>query len=524
MISAAPAAATVVWSDPAVDIDRDGDPVLRVDRESLGFRRGVRRDRSRAVDHRRVAGRPVVGPPARGARDAHRAARRRPREAARRDRNRGRARSRSRPSGSRRPETLVVTDDGPAVPPAADGHGARRRPPPRARASSTRRSRTPSTRGASGRFAADLWLTNTDAVNPITLSLLFNPVGAPARRLGPPPLRPPARGRRDAPLPQRRRDAARLRGRVHGRGALLGAHRDARRRSSRTRPLPATVAARASRRALDGATPATGLYGFEMRPTSPGEGVEAERPDPRGVGPRARREPPLEPPPPRDVRLRHDGPRSRCSTRRRAGLTKNGQVVRASSRPFRRTGRSSSTTTTSSSTRRRSSGAYAYATDPVEVERDATRRAPRRAPSSGWRRSSTTGRRTRRSTWASRRTALNPVATCPARASPASRARARVPAVRRRLRLRSRFPTVHSAGAPLASGDETLLADACHAHEHVTTDASQRPTLEVPRRRRQHGHAALTSASRRAAVVSFEDVLEEVFGILSRPEHVRRRS
>ena len=75
------------------------------------------------------------------------------------------------------------------------------------------------------------------------------------------------------------------------------------------------------------------------------------------------------------------------------------------------------------------------------------------------------------------------------------------------------FPTVHSAGATLASG-ATLLADARHAHEHVRRAArSPRSNTWTPRadptRTRQFG-VGLSPGG----VFSFEDVLEERLGIL----------
>ncbi len=129
----------------------------------------------------------------------------------------------------------------------------------------------------SGRFAADLWLTNTDAVNPVAVSLLFNPVGAPGTSLV-----------RRFDLNLAAGETRRYRNVV---GTLLGVEGafTAEVRSSAStvtatvlvnnRPLPATVAARNdSRRALAGTTPAVGQYGFELRPTVPGEGVKQSDP------------------------------------------------------------------------------------------------------------------------------------------------------------------------------------------------------------------------------------------------------
>ena len=135
------------------------------------------------------------------------------------------------------PRTLLVTDDGPRILPAATGSAA---VPAAAAKTRVLYASFPNALDAKGigRFAADLWLTNTDVVNPVTLSLLFNPVGGPGDGLGAAPLRHPDRAGRDAPLPQRRRDAARRRRRVHRGGPLLGADAERDGRSSRTQPFP----------------------------------------------------------------------------------------------------------------------------------------------------------------------------------------------------------------------------------------------------------------------------------------------
>src|ERR1039457_523446 len=175
------------------------------------------------------------------------------------------------------PETLLVTDDGPALPPAATGAGAIS-----ATAARTRilYAALPNAIDAEnvGRFAADIWLTNSDVVNLVAVSLLFNPVGAPGDGS--------ALRRFDLTLAPG--ETRRYRNVV---GTLLGsegAYTVEARSPAPTvtatalvnnRPLPATVASSArARRALAGTTPATGQYGFEMRPTVPGEGVKQSAP------------------------------------------------------------------------------------------------------------------------------------------------------------------------------------------------------------------------------------------------------
>ena len=115
-------------------------------------------------------------------------------------------------------------------------------------------------------------------MNPVAVSLLFNPVGGPG----------------DGSL-LRRFDLSLAAGETRRYrnvvGTLLGADGafSAEVRSPaptvtatvlvNNRPLPATVAARnASRRTLAGTTPPVGQYGFELRPTVPGEGVKQSDP------------------------------------------------------------------------------------------------------------------------------------------------------------------------------------------------------------------------------------------------------
>jgi hypothetical protein len=176
------------------------------------------------------------------------------------------------------PETLLVTDDGPAVapgPPAGAPSGL-----PAAARTRLLYAAFPNAIDAKnvGRFSADLWLTNSDAVNPVAVSLLFNPVGAPGN----------GSASRRFDLTLAAGETRRYRNVV---GTLLGVEgaftvevRSPAPTVTATalvnnRPLPATVAVRnAARRSLAGTTPATGQYGFEMRPTIPGEGVKQSDP------------------------------------------------------------------------------------------------------------------------------------------------------------------------------------------------------------------------------------------------------
>ena len=400
MITAAPSAAKVVWSDPAVDVDRDGDPVLRsIVNPSDSVASFVATVRAPWLSVASLDGEPWDRPlAANESRTVQLTV-----DRAKRRSGTGTevgAIALATVGFADSPETLLVTDDGPPVPPAATGPGATPATAARTRLLYAAFPNAVDARNV-GRFAADLWLTNTDAVNPVAVSLLFNPVGAPG----------------DGSL-LRRFDLSLAAGETRRYrnvvGTLLGVEGafTAEVRSSaptvtatvlvNNRPLPATVAARnASRRTLAGTTPAIGQYGFELRPTIPGEGVKQSDPDPRRVRPRARREPALESPSSRDVGLRHDGPR-RALRRRGPPRDEERGGRPASRRPFRRTGRFRSTTPTSCSTRRRSRDAYAYAT--ITWKTSGTRRvgSTRRGRSSGWRRSSTTGRRTPRSTWACR--------------------------------------------------------------------------------------------------------------------------
>ena len=123
-----------------------------------------------------------------------------------------------------------------------------------------------------GRFAADLWITNTDVVNPITLSLFFNPVGAPADGS--------ALQRFDIQLAagETRRYRNVVATLLGSEGAFTVEVRSSAPTVSATALVANTAlpAVAAARRALTGA--ASGSYGFEMRPTSPGEGAKQSDP------------------------------------------------------------------------------------------------------------------------------------------------------------------------------------------------------------------------------------------------------
>ncbi len=169
------------------------------------------------------------------------------------------------------PQTLVAIDDGPRIPPAGTGAA-----PAPASSAKTRvlYASFPNALDAKGvgRYAADLWLTNTDVVNPITLSLFFNPVGAPGDGS--------AIRRFDVPLA--RGETRRFRNVVATLLGSEGAFTVEVRSSAPTLSATALVAntavpaVAAQRRALTGT--ASGSYGFEMRPTSPGEGAKQSDP------------------------------------------------------------------------------------------------------------------------------------------------------------------------------------------------------------------------------------------------------
>ncbi|MCM3875573.1 MAG: hypothetical protein NEA02_04055 [Thermoanaerobaculia bacterium] len=277
MLSAAPANAGVVWSDPGVDIDRDGNPVLRsIVNPSDATAAIVATVRAPWLTVVSLDGQPWDRPlAARETRTVQLVV----------DRARRRSGTGTEvgavslatvgfPEGA---ETLLVTDDGPAVAPTAGGAGATPAAAARTRLLYAAFPNAVDARGV-GRFAADLWLTNSDAVNAVPVSLLFNPIGGPSDGS--------ALRRYDLTLAAG--ETRRYRNVV---GTLLGSEgaftvevRSTAPTLTATalvnnRPLPATVAARnASRRTTFATTPATGQYGFEMRPTIPGEGVKQSDP------------------------------------------------------------------------------------------------------------------------------------------------------------------------------------------------------------------------------------------------------
>ena len=277
MLSAAPAAARVVWSDPGVDIDRDGNPVLR----SIVNPTDVPSSFVATVRAPWLTVLPLDGQPwdrplaARETRTVQLVV-----DRAKRRSGTGTevgAVSLATVGFPDTVETLLVTDDGPMVPPTAGGI-----PTTPAASARTRLlyAAFPNAVDAKnvGRFAADLWLTNSDAVNAAPVSLLFNPVGGP----------PDGSALRRYDITLAAGETRRYRNVV---GTLLGSEgaftvevRSTAPTLSATalvnnRPLPATAAARsAARNALAGTTLATGQYGFELRPTVPGEGVKQSDP------------------------------------------------------------------------------------------------------------------------------------------------------------------------------------------------------------------------------------------------------
>jgi hypothetical protein len=277
MLSAANAMAKVVWSDAGADIDRDGNPVLRSivnpSDVAASFVATVRAPWLTAIS---LDGQPWDRPlAARETRTVQLAV-----DRAKRRSGTGTevgAVSLATVGFPDSAETLLVTDDGPAVPPTAGGTGAT---PAAAARTRLLYAAFPNAVDAKnvGRFAADLWLTNSDAVNAVPVSLLFNPIGGPSDGS--------ALRRYDLTLAAG--ETRRYRNVV---GTLLGSEgaftvevRSTAPTLTATalvnnRPLPAAVAARnALRHILAGTTPATGQYGFEMRPTIPGEGVKQSDP------------------------------------------------------------------------------------------------------------------------------------------------------------------------------------------------------------------------------------------------------
>lgn len=174
-------------------------------------------------------------------------------------------------AGFAAPQTLVVTDDGPQILPAGVGEPALPAASAKTRILYASFPNALDAKGV-GRFAADLWITNTDVVNPITVSLLFNPVGGPGDGS--------AIQRFDIQLAAG--EVRRYRNVVSTLLGASGAYSVEVRSSAATVSSTALVAntavpaVAAARRALTGA--ATGSYGLEMRPTSPGEGAKQSDP------------------------------------------------------------------------------------------------------------------------------------------------------------------------------------------------------------------------------------------------------
>jgi hypothetical protein len=169
------------------------------------------------------------------------------------------------------PQTLVVTDDGPRILPAATGSTALPAASAKTRVLYASFPNALDAKGV-GRYAADLWLTNTDVVNPITLSIFFNPVGAPGDGS--------ALQRFDIQLAAG--ETRRYRNIVSTLLGVDGAFTVEVRSPASTVSATALVAntaipaVAAARRALTGT--ASGSYGFEMRPTSPGQGAKQSDP------------------------------------------------------------------------------------------------------------------------------------------------------------------------------------------------------------------------------------------------------
>ncbi len=331
------------------------------------------------------------------------------------------------------PQTLVVSDDGPRIPPAGTGTAAIPAASAKTRVLYASFPNAIDARGV-GRFAADLWITNTDVVNPITLSLFFNPVGAPADGS--------ALKRFDIQLAAG--ETRRYRNVVATLLGSEGAYTVEIRSSAPTvsatalvanTALPAVAAARRAQTGL-----ASGSYGFEMRPTSPGEGAKQNDPIQvtSGLAHDANRRSNL-------LLLETSGYDTTVlvelfDDRRQTGHARTARSVQLSED---RAGERDAPDQRRRRALRRA--AAPWARTPTRGSRGSrarrTPRAPRRAPSSGWRRSSTTGRRTRRSTSASRPTRWIP-RYVPTSGLDGLAHRARLAPLRRRHPPRFCFPTV----------------------------------------------------------------------------------
>jgi hypothetical protein len=277
MLTDAPSTAKVLWSDPAADVDRDGDPVLRaLVNPSASVAAFVGTVRAPWLSVKSLDGmpwdRPLAAYEARTVQLIVDRAKRRSGTGTEVG-----AIALATVGFSDGPETLLVTDDGPAVAPGSAGAPSGL---PSAARTRLLYAAFPNAIDAKnvGRFSADLWLTNSDVVNPVAVSLLFSPVGAPGN----------GSASRRFDLSLAAGETRRYRNVV---GTLLGVEgaftvevRSPAPTVTATalvnnRPLPATVAVRnALRRSLAGTTPPTGQYGFEMRPTVPGEGVKQSDP------------------------------------------------------------------------------------------------------------------------------------------------------------------------------------------------------------------------------------------------------
>jgi hypothetical protein len=270
VLAAAPAAAPVVWSQPGADVDVNGAPVTRSLVNTGGTPAAfVGSMKAPWITVRSLDGtawdRPMAPLETRPVQIVI-------------DRARRRAETGTEVGaialttvGFAAPETLVVTDDGPRLPPAASGSAAVPAAAAKTRVLYASFPNAVDARGI-GRFAADLWITNTDAVNPITVSIFFNPLGAPADGS--------ALKRFDIPLAAA--ETRRYRNVVATLLGSEGAFTVEVRSSAPTVSATALVAntalpaVAAARRALTGAP--SGSYGFEMRPTSPGEGAKQSDP------------------------------------------------------------------------------------------------------------------------------------------------------------------------------------------------------------------------------------------------------
>jgi hypothetical protein len=284
MITAAPAPAPVVWSDGGADIDANGDAVLRTITNPAATRAGIiASNRVPWITVQSLDGQPWDRPLA-------------PRETRTVRIVVDRARRRSAfgteigvvtifTAGQSDVSTLTVTDDGPKLP----YYGVAGVPVPTNAKTRLLYASMPNAADALGvgRFTGDLWMTNSDVVSPIDVTMCFTPIepgGARAygilrvdQTLGP-------------------GETRRFRNVVGNLLGVEGAYSVDVRSSAATlsataivnnTPLQGAAASRGtmagSRNALDAPANNVNLaavknYGFEMRPTAPGEGVKATDP------------------------------------------------------------------------------------------------------------------------------------------------------------------------------------------------------------------------------------------------------